>query len=93
MTETDYAPFNGDGRQKVHPICGLYGTNPNSVTLAVARMLIDKFVETGESNHTEQGGTLWVILTWLQVQQIRYTMLAQAGYGYRVMRVLESRNQ
>lgn len=84
----DYSPFEGDGRIKFQPTTGvLPGTHPTSVTRATARMLIRMMVEHGQSTHSGQGATLWIMLTWLQRHKRPYTLTAYPGLGYQLQLV------
>lgn len=62
-TETSYAPFDGDGRQKAAPIWAAVqaGTRPLAVRLSTARLLVRHLLATGSSAHSGLGSTLWVL--------------------------------
>lgn len=68
----------------MHPIIH---TSPSAVTRAQARMLIDLYLRTGSSSHSRLGATLWVLLAWLQRQNMPYRLLAYPGQGYSVERI------
>jgi hypothetical protein len=87
VTEPDrfYAPFHGDGRRKdVRPLVGLPAIKPLRVSNAQARMMIDSFVKSGQSSHSGQGGTLWVILLWCQYNRVGYKLRARPNEFYLV---------
>jgi hypothetical protein len=81
-----YRPFLGDGRVTIAPAWHFPGTVPARLSYAQARAVIDRFLINGISSHSGDGGTLWVLLQWLQEQQIDYTLEAAPGYGYQVVR-------
>ena len=71
-----YGRFWGDGRQQVEAlpadICPR--SNPLAVTKSGARRLIDTFQSSGMSNHSAQGGTLWVILEHCRTHFMRHEL-------------------
>lgn len=87
MSDLIYDPFLGDGRVKVQPTIVLPFTKPIGVTRGQARMLIDSFRQSGNSAHSGMGGTLWVILSWVQYQKIPYRLTAHPRQGYYVERI------
>lgn len=80
----DYFPFSGDGRFVKEPMLRLPGTNPDSVTNANARHVIDALLTRGHTNHSGLGSTLWVVLVWCQLHDKAYTLRAEPGLGYYV---------
>ena len=78
----NYAPFEGDGRVNHPPTVHIPGTQPMSVTRAQARNSIRRFVETGQSSHSDQGGTLWVIIAWCHHHHREYRLDATPGEWY-----------
>ncbi len=87
----NYTPFEGDGRRMVRatvlPMADLPGTQPIPVTRARARQMIFDFIETGRSDHSGAGSTLWVMLTWLQTHKIPYQLNAVPGKWYGITKV------
>lgn len=86
MSSVGYAPFDGDGRKKVKPTIRLPHTYPIEVTNGQARRTIDAFNHSGHTNHSGNGGTLWVILEWAQRNKVAYNLNAFPGMGYTVSR-------
>lgn len=68
MKQSEYAPFDGDGRRKQYPpaIRPLGEGRPTAVTNGTARKLIEMFSIHGLSNHSQQLTTLWVLIAWCQ---------------------------
>lgn len=46
------------------------GTRPIAVRAAVARGMVRRFAETGESRHSCEGATLWVIVEHCRVNRV-----------------------
>jgi hypothetical protein len=84
--DTNYAPFVGDGRTRISSSCVLPYTTAGTVTRAQARDMIDRFIAVGQSTHSAQAGTLWVLLTWLQFHKVPFDLHAEADLGYTVTR-------
>jgi hypothetical protein len=57
------------------------------VSRSVARTLIENFMTSRRSIHSAQHGTLWVIITYCEEQQIPYRIIAHPGMGYEVERL------
>lgn len=82
-----YAPFDADGRQKCFPTISLPNTAGMSVTNAQARSTIDRFMTTGNSVHSAQAGTLWVLLVWCQKHKVSYRLTAHPGDTYFIEKI------
>ena len=78
--------FNGPGDEVLAPMAHFPGTRPRSVTRAQARLMCQNFDASGHSNHSGQGGTLWVILEHCADADIPYNLRAAPGLGYYVER-------
>jgi len=83
-SKIDYGIFNGDGRTTVSPINYPVGTRPISVTKSAARACINRFLSTKSSTHSVFGSTLWVILYFCVLHDIKYTLFRTSGIGYYV---------
>ena len=78
---TNYAPFDGDGRMKVHPIAPRPDTRPIAVSYGAARRTIDAFSQAGHSSHSGSGSTLWIVEAWCKHQGIPVTVEEQRHDG------------
>lgn len=82
--DIDYRPFDGDGRLKIEPKFTLPATLPMTLSKSRCRMTIRNLVESGVTNHSGQGGTLWVVLAWCQFHEKPYELTAYPGKAYMV---------
>ncbi|SDE60997.1 hypothetical protein SAMN05444679_12617 [Variovorax sp. CF079] len=78
----NFAPFDGDGRERVEPIAPRPGTRPRGVSHNTARSVIKEFIEQGGSTHSEAGSVLWVIEAWCKKQGIAVTVIQHEAGGY-----------
>ena len=76
----------GDGRQLINPTAHIPGTRPISVTRSQVRAQIARFLQTGRSNHSAMGQTLWVIVTYCQLAGLSYELSAVPNLGYELRR-------
>jgi hypothetical protein len=82
-----YVPFEGDGRKRIScQSIHLQHMFPSPISYSQARMLIDRFLQRGESNHSALGETLWVLIEWCQYHKEPYTLTAYPGFGYQIKR-------
>lgn len=79
-----YGPFVGDGRRAdaavAHDVV-LPDAVPATVTLAQARVIIDRLVETGRSTHSGLMSTLWVAIAWCAAQRRPYRITVMPRLG------------
>lgn len=69
--------FDGDGRRRIlSDFPPPPGTRPMNLRRSTARMIIENFLRTGESIHSAQGGTVWVIMEYCQLNKIACTLHA-----------------
>lgn len=81
------ALFRGDGRTRVMPEgTTLPGLLPQHLSKAQARQMVDRFEETGRSQHSTNGGTLWVVLLFCYYAKVAYTLNYRPGLGITVTR-------
>jgi hypothetical protein len=82
----DFAPFDGDGRVKQYPpaIRFLETGRPVGVTNGTARRIIDEFQRHGESIHSPQISTLWVLITWCQHHKKPFVVWKWELGGYSI---------
>lgn len=74
--------FDGDGREKIEPVNALEKTRPVAVTRARAVEIIRFFEQEGRSVHSNQGGTMWVILTHCKEKNIVPLITGSPSDGY-----------
>jgi hypothetical protein len=82
--------FRGDAQEMVAPTGHFPGTRPAPVTRGQARALCRHFESSGQSNHSGQGATLWVVLEHCAVRGIAYHLSALPGVGYYVERARQT---
>lgn len=78
--------FRGEPDTVVAPTGHFPGTRPAPVTCGQALALCRHFEATGQSNHSGQGATLWVVLEHCAERGIAYHLRALPGVGYYVER-------
>lgn len=72
---------------KLQPTITLPLTQPEALTAAQVRRVVEHFMDTGLSAHSSAGATLWALLDYLQGTRVPYALLAHPGEGYEVRRV------
>jgi hypothetical protein len=78
--------FEGDGRKTLRHITDQAGMCPIPVKRAIARGMIARFLDLGWSNHSAQGGTVWVIKEYCDAKEINIEI--ERPYGsYFIRRV------
>jgi len=79
--------FDGDGRLMMEPTIEFPGCRSIRVRTSVANRMVDSFRESGWSNHSTAGSTLWVILRFCREAEIPFTLTVVPKRGYNVKRV------
>lgn len=82
--------FRGDPDELVAPTGHFPGTRPAPVTRGQARAMCRHFEASGQSNHSGQGATLWVVLEHCAERGIAYHLRALPGVGYYVERARQA---
>lgn len=74
--------FEGDGRAMIaaRPRDVIEGTRPLRVRRSAARRVVEIFEKHGQTNHSERGGTLWVVREWCRVRKIRAKLHLSLGF-------------
>lgn len=80
-----YPPmFRGLGSERISVTLHYPRTVPCTVTAGQARRMIDHFIEHGNSSHSAEGATMWVLLEHCQWARLRYRLDVVPGAGYYV---------
>lgn len=72
MKPPENSIFHGDGRFMLEPVNAPISTRPVRLRRGIARFLACSFEYRGESYHSSDGATTWVIVTYCLERDIPY---------------------
>lgn len=85
----NFAPFDGDGRRRMSATTKTHELWPTckfeSVSNAMARRLIEKFVEEKRFRFNYQAPLLWVLMVWCNTMALQYRVIRHPIGGWYVL--------